>query len=295
MSKALLFGISGQDGYYLDQVLRQNGVAVTGVSRSAGKWLSGDVSNPSFVRELIRELQPDYIFHLAAVSKTHHDLLFEHQQTIVNGSLHLLEAVWQFSPASKLFITGSGLQFRNTGAPIDEQADFEARDAYSLARIQSVYAARYYRSKGLKTYTGYLFHHDSPFRTADHLNRRIANAALAAAAGEKVELTIGDLHAEKEFGFAGDIAAGIFRLVQQDQFAEACIGTGKAYPVSRWLELCFGAVGKNWQDYVSFEPGFQSAFRRMLSNPSLLQSTGWKPVVEIEELAQLMLKPAPQR
>lgn len=295
MSHALIFGISGQDGYYLEQLLLGKGIRVTGVARSAGSWISGDVSNRDFVTSLIRELNPDYIFHLAALSKTRHELLFDHQSIIVNGSLNILEAALLYAPHSKIFITGSGLQFQNTGTPISESSPFEARDAYSLARIQSVYAARYYRTRGLQTYTGYLFHHDSPFRAADHLNRRIADAALAAAAGENVQIRIGDVEAEKEFGFAGDIAAGIFHLLQQDHFHEACIGTGKAYKVAEWLEYCFGKLGKNWRDFVIPEPGYQSDFKRMVSDSSLLQSTGWIPSVDIQELANLMLKPAPQR
>lgn len=148
MNGAIIFGINGQDGYYLRQLLNESNMEVTGVSRSSGDWLRGDVSNREFVTSLIREMKPGYVFHLAAHSKTLHELLFEHQATIVNGSLNILDAVYHYSPETRVFITGSGLQFKNTGSPIHESAAFEARDAYSLARIQSVYAARYYREKG---------------------------------------------------------------------------------------------------------------------------------------------------
>jgi GDPmannose 4,6-dehydratase len=295
MSRAIIFGINGQDGYYLEKLLLAKQISVTGVSRSPGPWQQGSITDQSLVTALVRELQPDYIFHLAARSKTGHELLYEHQDTIVNGSLHVLEAVFNYSPSTRVFITGSGLQFCNNGDPIHENAPFEARDAYSLARIQSVYAARYYRSKGVKAYTGYLFHHDSPLRSAGHLNRKIADAAIAAAAGHPVHLTVGDITVEKEFGFAGDIAAGIFQLLNQDQFFEACIGTGKAYSVEQWLDICFGMMGKNWKDYVQLNNQYTADFRRMLSDPSLLQSTGWQPSTDIRELAAMMLKPAPAR
>lgn len=289
MPKAIIFGIHGQDGFYLSRLLQQNQVEVIGVSRSGGAWIQGDVGNRSFVESLIKSKQPDFIFHLAANSKVRHELLFEHQSTIVNGTINILESGFLYSPLSRIFITGSGLQFVNDGTPVNEKNEFIARDAYSLARIQSVYAARYYRSKGMKAYTGYLFHHDSPLRTAQHLNRKIADAAKAITAGKKYSLTIGDVSVEKEFGFAGDIAAGIFHLLRQDNFFEACIGTGKAYSIERWLELCFNSIGKNWKNYVKINNNYVADFPKLVSDPSVINVSGWKAETDIEELAKLML------
>lgn len=291
MGSAILFGINGQDGYYLSRLLAQNGISITGISRTKGDWVTGDVSDKNFVEQLIKELQPAYIFHLAANSKTAHELVYEHQSTIVNGSMHILESVYKHSPRSRVFITGSGLQFDNNGSPVSEHSVFEARDAYSLARIQSVYAARYYRYKGLKVYVGYLFHHDSPLRSSVHLNKKIADAAIAARDGKAYSLTIGDISVEKEFGFAGDIAKGIFHLVNQDHISEACIGTGKAYSIERWLELCFSLVGKNWKEYIQTGTNYKSEFTKLVSDSALLQSSGWKPMVTIEELADMMVNP----
>ena len=289
MAKALLFGVNGQDGHYLHQLVRDNGYEVIGVSRSKGEWIQGNIADPSFVKELLIAHKPELVFHLAATSSVSHELLHEHQSTIVNGTLNILENVFYHSPQSRVFVTGSGLQFMNTGKPIAENAEFIARDAYSLARIQSVYAARYYRSKGVRTFVGYLFHHDSPYRKEKHLNRSIADAAKATAAGKHDPLMIGDISVEKEFGFAGDIARGIFHLVQQEDIAEACIGTGKAYSIERWMELCFGAVNKNWKDHVKFKNNYKADFKKLVSNSSLLRSTGWKPAVEIEGLARMMM------
>lgn len=289
MPKALIYGINGQDGFYLSQLLQQKEIEIIGVSRSAGKWLQGDVGEKSFVDSLIKSSRPDYIFHLAANSKIQHELLYEHQSTIVNGTLNILEAVYTHSPLSKVFITGSGLQFVNDGNPIAEDNAFIALDAYSLARIQSVYMARYYRNKGLKTYTGYLFHHDSPLRTQQHLNRKIADAAKTIAAGKECSLAIADVTVEKEFGFSDDIAAGIFHLMQQEILFEACIGTGKAYSVEKWLELCFSSVGKNWKDYVEINKNYVPDFKRLVSNPSAMLAIGWKTTTSIEQLATLML------
>lgn len=288
--KALIFGINGQDGIYLSGILEKRGISVTGVSRSSGQWLKGDVGNTDFVINLVKTEKPDYIFHLAANSRTHHSLLREHQSTIVNGSLNILEAISDYSPASKVFITGSGLQFQNSGHPINEETPFEANDVYSLARIQSVYAARYFRSKGLKIYTGYLFHHDSPYRNTAHLNRRIADAAKAASNGKPEMLTIGDISVEKEFGYAGDIASGIFRLVEQDDLFEACIGTGKAFKIEKWLDLCFSHYRLNWKNYVQPDPAFRPEFKKLVSDPQKMNQIGWEAKTGIEKLASLMLE-----
>jgi GDPmannose 4,6-dehydratase len=290
MARAVIFGVHGQDGYYLSELLRRKEIDVTGVSRSDGNWLKGDVGDLNFVETLIKNMQPDYVFQLAANSKTDHALLFEHQNTIVAGALNILESACKFATHTKIFIPGSGLQFENSGNPINEDTAFIARDAYSLARIQSVYASRYFRNKGIKVYIGYLFHHDSPFRSSVHLSRKIVDAAKAAAEGKNHRLSIGNISVEKEFGFAGDIVKGIFQLLQQDQFFEACIGTGKAYSVEKWLDLCFSFAGKRWQDYIQVQNDYIPEFKRLVSDPSRIRSTGWKPEVEIDELAELMFK-----
>src|SRR6202008_1963773 len=107
------------------------------------------------VSKLIEEQKPDFIFHLAANSTTRHDALFENHATISTGSFNILEAVKNYSPQTKVFISGSGLQFVNADKPIKETDAFEARDPYSVSRIHSVYAARYYRRLGVKAYVGY--------------------------------------------------------------------------------------------------------------------------------------------
>lgn len=288
--KAIIFGSRGQDAWYLGQLLQEAGIAVTGVSRSEGHWVQGDVADHHFTEQLIRSVQPDYIFHLAAHSAVRHELLFEHQSTIVQGTHHILESVYRFAKHARVFITGSGLQFVNTGAPISEKDELFAGNAYTLARIQSLYAARYYRSLGVKTYAGHLFHHDSPLRTEQHLNRRIVDTVKKIAAGEPVRLQIGDVSVEKEYGFAGDIAKGIWTLVQQDELHEACIGTGHAYPISRWLDICFSAAGLRWEEHVDRDPDFRPEFKRLVSDPASMAAIGWKATTSIETLAGMMLQ-----
>ncbi|MCK5345844.1 MAG: GDP-mannose 4,6-dehydratase, partial [Candidatus Heimdallarchaeota archaeon] len=157
---AIIFGANGQDGYYLNELCKLKGIEPIAVSRS-GNWIRGDVSSYDQVEQLIKKHRPTYIFHVAANSTTHHNALFENHETISTGTLNILEAVKMHYPDAKVFITGSGVQFENRGMPISETDKFEANSPYSVARIQSVYAARYYRSLGLQVYVGYLFHHES--------------------------------------------------------------------------------------------------------------------------------------
>ncbi len=290
MSNAIIFGANGQDGFYLRQILESEKISVIAVSRSEGNWLKGDVGDKEFVKALISSEKPSMIFHLAANSSVSHELLWEHQHTILNGALNILERAFEFSPHSRVFITGSGLQFENRGEPIKASDPFHAADSYSLARIQSVFAARYYREKGMTIKTGYLFHHDSPFRKARHMNRMIADAALSIKNGVKPVLEIGDIHVEKEFGFAGDIANGIYQLIKSDTLNEACIGTGKAYPIEKWLELCFAEAGADWKEFVKTSTDFVPSFKRLVADPSDMFGIGWKPEVGIESLAHMMMK-----
>ena len=197
--KAIIFGINGQDGFYLSQQLQKQAINVIGVSRSGGKHLSGNVSDFHFVNELIQKIKPTYIFHLAANSTTRHDAILENYETITTGTLNILESVKKHSPFTKVFITGSGLQFQNTGKPISELDKFDFSNSYSLVRNQSVFATRYYRTFGIKIYVGYLFHHESPLRGDNHVSKIIVNGAKRISAGSKEKIEIGDISVKKEF------------------------------------------------------------------------------------------------
>ena len=288
MKTAIIFGANGQDGYYLDQLLQQKGIRVTGISRS-GNWIHSDISNYEEVKTLVQQNKPDYIFHLAANSTTRHDVLFEHHATISTGTLNILEAVKLFSPGTKVFLSGSGLQFRNDGHAIKETDPFEATSTYAVSRIQSVYAARYYRSLGIQTYFGYFFNHESPMRPERHMSKKIACAVQRIAKGSNEKIEIGDISVKKEWTYAGDVVNGIFTLVEQDDVTEATIGSGLAYSIEQWLEECFGLINKNWKDHVTEREGFVSEYDVLVADPSTLFSLGWKPEVSFSSLAKMMV------
>lgn len=286
--KAIIFGVDGQDGHYLSKACVQRGIEVIGVSRR-GMQVKGDVADYQAVVDLIKRYQPTYIFHLAAVSTTRHDALFANHSAIATGTLNVLEAVKQYSPLSKVFITGSGVQFKNTGLPISETSEFEASSPYSIARIQSVYASRYYRSLGFKVYNGYLFHHESPLRPERHISQMIASAAQKISRGHTEKLALGDISVQKEWTFAGDIVEAMLKLVSQDVIFEAVIGSGKLYSIQDWLEQCFGVIGKNWQDFVSLKKDFVPEYKKLVSDPQKIMSLGWAPIVSIDQLAEMMV------
>jgi GDPmannose 4,6-dehydratase len=288
--KAIIFGINGQDGFYLHTLLNKTGVEVIGVSRRNPEFIIGDIADYTLVEQLIKNNQPDYIFHLAANSTTRHDTVFENYQTITTGALNVLEAVYKYSKQSKVFIAGSGLQFVNNNAPISETDAFEAKDSYSMLRIQSVYTARYYRSLGINVYVGYFFNHDSPLRSERHVNQKIVMAAQRIAYGEIEKLELGDITVKKEFTYAGDVAEAIWKFINNNTVFETVIGSGKAYTITDWLELCFSYYNLDWRNYVSQIPGFASEYKILVSNPSTIHSLGWQPLVNINDLALMMLK-----
>lgn len=281
--KAIIFGSGGQDGFYMKQLLRRENVEAIGVSRSAD--IVGDVADRAFVEQMIAAERPEYIFHFAACSTTGHEAVFENHDAIATGTINILEAAYRHCPESKVFLSGSAMQFENNGTPIDEQTPFAPLSPYAASRIASVYAGRYYRSLAMRVYVGYLFNHDSPRRSPRHVNKLIADAAR-----EGKQIQIGDISVKKEFNFAGDIMEAVWLLVNQNVVFEAVIGSGQAHKIEEWLELCFGLAGKDWREYVSETPNFKSEYRTLVSDPALIMSLRWRPKVDIGGLARIMME-----
>jgi GDPmannose 4,6-dehydratase len=136
---------------------------------------------------------------------------------------------------------------------------------------------------------GYLFHHESPLRKPDHVSQKIALAVKRIAYGSAEVIELGDISVEKEWTFAGDIAKGIFTLIDQDKVFEAVIGSGITYSIENWLEQCFGTIGKDWHDYVRLREGFTPEYKRLVSNAKTINSLGWFPTVGFKNLAEIMI------
>jgi GDPmannose 4,6-dehydratase len=289
MKKALIFGASGQDGIYLARLCQQREIEPVTVARSKGFGICGSVSDRALVETLVRQ-KPDYIFHLAACSTTRHEALFENHETISTGTLNILENVFRFSPESRVLITGSGVQFKNTGHPISERTEFKAANAYAIARIQSVYAARYFRNLGVHAYVGYLFHHESPYRHPTHLSRMITDKIKRIRNGHLEKIIIGDATVEKEWSFAGDIANGLLTLTSQEDIFEAAIGSGIAYSIMDFLRECFAQSGLVLEEHVEFLKGFKPEYARLVSDPSTMNALGWRNVTDFRSLVRILLE-----
>ena len=287
--KSIIFGISGQDGQYLKIKLEKLDHFVIGVSRTTGNFV-GDVSDFEYVKKLISETQPDYIFHFAATSNTSHDALFENNASISNGTINILEVVRLFSPSSKVFLSGSAMQFENNGLPISENTPFTPSSPYSISRIHSVLNARYYRNKfNLKIYIGYLFNHDSPYRTEHHINQKIIKSLQRIKNGCEQNIYIGNVDVRKEFNFAQDIVNAIWLLVNQEEVFEVVIGSGITFSIRDWLKICFELEGLDYSKYLVCDNTYKSEYDELISDPSLIKSLGWSPLVGINELAKIML------
>jgi len=289
-SNAIVFGASGQDGRYLCDLLRDRGAEPIGVARSYGPWTRGDVRDPGFVEELVRATKPTHVFHLAANSTTDHDALFENHETISTGTLAILEAVRRQAPNAKVFVTGSGVQFVNVGRPIRETDAFEASSPYAVARIQSVYAARYYRTLGLKVYVGYFFHHDSPLRRGHHVSKMVIDGLRRIQRGESDLLSVADPSVCREWVFAGDVARGMLALVDQDATFEATIGSGIARPINDWIRACASELQLDDRNFaVVTDPEYRPAFRVLVSDPETMRALQWEACMTLEELAATMV------
>lgn len=286
----LIFGITGQDGQYLSRLAKMEHCKVVGVSRSSGVTAGGSVADYLFVSSYIKQYSPQYIFHFAAESTTRHDALFSNNDAISIGTLNILEATRLYAPSAKVFLSGSAMQFLNTGDPIKESTPFAATSPYAAARIYATYLGRYFRSTfGLQIYTGFFFNHDSPLRTERHVNQKIASAARRIAAGSKERLVLGDITVKKEFNFAGDIIAAVWQMVNQNDLFEAVVGSGEAHSIEEWVDCCFREKGLSWRDHVDLDERYQPEYKSLVSSPELLFSIGWRPKMNFAELATLML------
>lgn len=287
--KALIFGGNGQDGILLKKLLVDQNIEVLSISRNNAD-LIGSVSDLPFVESVIKSTLPDFIFHLAANSTTKHYVLFENHETISTGSLNILESARLFSPKSKIFLSGSAMQFKNDGNPIHEKTEFDASSPYSIARIQSVYAGRYYReSFGMQVYIGYFFNHDSQLRSEKHVNQKIVSAVKRISQGSSEKLELGNIEVKKEFNYAGDILEAVWLLINQNLVYEAVIGSGKTYSIKDWANCCFKKMNLKWEDFVIINNEFISEYSILVSKPDIIMGLGWQPKTSFNELVDIMM------
>jgi len=283
---AIIFGDSGQDSFYMKQLLKSKNIKVYGFSRSG--QTNCNIANYESVSQIIKKIQPKYIFQFAAVSNTSHEKIWDNFDAITKGSINVLESVRLYSQKTKVFIPGSALQLQNSGKAISESNPLINCDVYSMCRNQSLQTARYYKKLGLNVYYGFLFNHDSFLRSSNHLTQKIASFCRDIKS-QTTKLKLGALDMKREWNYAGDVVEGIWTFVNQENSFEIIIGSGQAYSVEEWLKTCFNIIGEDWRNHVEVIPNFQAKNNVLYSNPSLLKSFGWQPKVSMNELASKMI------
>jgi GDPmannose 4,6-dehydratase len=270
MKKALITGITGQDGYYLSKLLLENGYDVHGlVRRSSTPNTSrltdhlpslilhyGDVTDGIAMGALISQIQPDEVYNLAAQS--HVRISFDTPaytfNVVADGALNLLEAIRRWCPAARFYQASSSEMFGLVQeTPQTEKTPFYPRSPYGCAKLAAHWLTKNYReSYNLHASSGILFNHESPLRGENFVTRKISMAAAAIKLGRQSSLTLGNIKAMRDWGYAGDYVRAMWLMLQQDQPDDYVIATGILHSVEDFANAAFLEVDLNWDDYCRF-------------------------------------------
>ena len=287
----VILGGGGQDGIFLNKLLVSLGYKVfvfTHNGNEIGPAL--DISDFNAVEIVIQKYRPDMVFHLAARSSTRHEFILENHKAIVDGALAVIESIDRHSPNSKVFIASSGLIFKNEGLPITEENDLVTDTAYAMARVEALQIARYYRQRGRKIYVGFLFNHESPLRPLNSVVRKITRNVVDIHLGIEQSLSVGNVDVVKEWMWAGDAVAAMYSLISQDDVFEACIGDGIGMSIRDYAIACCKELEISLDDYLTEIPDYKSEYVALVSDPERIKSLGWKPEVNMKDLAKLMIE-----
>lgn len=312
MSKtALITGITGQDGSYLAELLLQKGYKVYGlIQRSANyqfeniehllkdiSLITGDLADFSSIARAVESSKPDEIYNLAAQSfvKASWDVPELTGDITGVGVSRILEAMRLFAPHARFYQASSSEMFGNVvETPQKETTLFHPRSPYGVSKVYGHFATVNYReSFGLFACSGILFNHESPRRGREFVTRKIAIGVARIKAGLEKELRMGNLAAQRDWGFAGDYVRAMHLMLEQDTPDDFVVGTGETHSVSDFLELAFTHVGLNWHDYVVQDEAFMrpAEVDVLLADPTKArEKLGWKPEISFEQLVTMMVE-----
>ena len=315
MKKALITGITGQDGAYLSKLLLDKGYQVHGIVRRVAledpehrlwrlrpvlnkiKLHAGSLESYASLFNIVQKVKPDECYHLAAQSFVSYSFEDEFStiNTNINGTLFMLSAIKHMAPKCKFYFAASSEMFGHVREiPQTENTPFYPRSPYGISKVAGFELARNYREAyGLFACNGILFNHESPMRGYEFVTRKITSAAAKIKLGLAEELKLGNLDAKRDWGFAKDYCEAMYLMLQQDKPDDYVIATGETHTVKEFVELAFDYAGLDWKKYVKkdknlFRPaevhelkGDYSKARRVL---------GWKPKVKFEELVKMMVE-----
>ncbi len=319
MKRALITGITGQDGSYLAELLLAKGYEVYGVVRRASTFnterldgiyqdphvadyrlrlVYGDLDDASSLNRVLRSVKPDEIYNLGAQShvRVSFDVPEYTASTVALGTLRLLEAIRESGRDKEVrfYQASSSEMFGGAAPPQSETTPFEPRSPYACAKVFAHQLAQNYREAyGMFISCGILFNHESPRRGIPFVTRKITRAAARIKHGLDKKLYLGNLDAKRDWGFAGDYVEAMWLMLQQDKPDDFVVATGESHSVREALEVAFGTLGIDWQKYVEIDPryfrptevdhlhGDAGKARRVL---------GWKPKVTFKQLIEMMVK-----
>jgi len=314
--RALITGITGQDGSYLAELLLSKGYEVHGLIRRSSTFNTvridhlyvdphspdarlflhyGDLSDGVRLVTLLVEIAPDEVYNLAAQS--HVRVSFEEPEhttdTTGTGTVRILEAVRLSGVNARFYQASSSEMFGSTPPPQNEDTLFYPRSPYAAAKLYSYWITKNYREAyGLFAVNGILFNHESPRRGETFVTRKITRAAAAIKAGFQDYLYMGNLDAVRDWGYAPEYVEGMWRMLQVDQPDDYVLATGVGMDVREFLQIAFEHAGLNWEDHVRFDDRYlrPTEVDALIGDATRARERlGWTPTVDGRELARLMV------
>ncbi|WP_024818769.1 GDP-mannose 4,6-dehydratase [Arthrobacter sp. 31Y] len=314
--KALITGITGQDGSYLAELLLSKGYEVHGLIRRSSTFNTsridhlyvdphnskarlflhyGDLSDGARLVTLLADIRPDEVYNLGAQS--HVRVSFDEPEHTGNttgiGTTRLLEAVRMAGIETRFYQASSSEMFGATPPPQDEATPFYPRSPYGAAKVYSYWMTKNYREAyGMFAVNGILFNHESPRRGETFVTRKITRAVAAIKAGKQSELYMGNLQAVRDWGYAAEYVEGMWRMLQVDEPDDYVLATNEGYTVKDFLENAFEHAGLNWENYVRFDERYlrPTEVEALIGDYSKAkEKLDWEPTVKTPELARLMV------
>lgn len=316
IKKALITGITGQDGSYLAELLLKKGYEVHGIIRRASTFNTkridhiyvdlhdpharmflyyGDISDSQQITNIIFNVNPDEVYHLAAQS--HVRVSFEMPEYSGNitglGTARILEAIRRSGNNMKFYQASSSEMFGSSVPPQNEDTAFKPRSPYATAKVYAYWMTTNYR-EGYNIFAcnGILFNHESPRRGETFVTRKITRAIANILAGKLKHLYLGNLDGKRDWGFAPEYVEMMWAMLQNSVPQDFAIGTGEAHSVREFIEEAFSYVGLNWKDFVKIDRKY---FRPTEPLPLIADTTkasvklGWKPIIRFKDLVKIMV------
>lgn len=314
--RALITGITGQDGSYLAELLLSKGYEVHGLIRRASTFNThridhiyqpphtpdqrlflhyADLADGGRLATLVKDINPHEVYNLAAQS--HVRVSFDEPEYTGDitgvGTVRLLEAIRSTDVDCRFYQASSSEMFGATPPPQDESTPFHPRSPYGVAKVYSYWITRNYREAyGMFAVNGILFNHESPRRGETFVTRKITRAVARISAGAQSDLWLGNLDAVRDWGYAPEYVEGMWRMLQHDVAEDFVLGTGTAYTVMDFVQFAFGRVGLDWEKHVKFDERYlrPSEVDALIGDASKAKALlGWEANVLTPRLAEIMV------